>query len=110
MKSCTRLSTSKFVLLGAVALLGAALAWPLLGTAGDKQPTQPTKHKHGGKPAEADKDLSAQVSELQAKIARLEAALKQGHKGTPSGSPNAGGMAGMPMGMMGDKKMSKGMM
>jgi len=38
--------------------------------------------------------LAAQLAELHAKVARLEAALKQAEKGTPSGTTDKGGLAG----------------
>jgi hypothetical protein len=109
MRSITPSAMSRLALLPLLGALVLGLAWPLAGGAQDK-PAGHGKHKHAAKSAEADKDLAAQVRDLQAKIAKLEAALQQGHKGTPSGTPAAGGMAGMPMGMMGDKKMDKGMM
>lgn len=91
-----------------VALL-TALVWPSLkGTAQDGTPAA-AQHKHESNSPEAHKDLAAQVRELHAKVAKLEAALKQGHQGTPSAKPGMGGMAGMPMGMMGGMQ-GKGMM
>lgn len=101
-------SASRLAVLGVVVVFGGVLAWPLYGAAQDKHPPD-AKHQHPA-PKAPDKDLAAQVRELQAKIAKLEAALQQGHKGTPLATPDTGGMAGMPMGMMGDKKMGKGMM
>ncbi len=91
-----------------VALL-TALVWPSLkGTAQDGTPAA-AQHKHESNSPEAHKDLAAQVRELHAKVAKLEAALKQGHQGTPSAKPGMGGKAGMPMGMMGGMQ-GKGMM
>jgi hypothetical protein len=98
--------------LALVALLGALVlgfAWPLGGTAQDK-PADPGKQQHADKSADADKSLSAQVQELQAKIAKVEAALQQGQQGTPSAKPGAGVMTGMPTGMMGSQKIGQGMM
>lgn len=92
----------RLALLKAVTLLGGLVAWPLLGTAQDKQPD---KHKHTDNAVAPDK-LADQIRDLQAKVAKLEAALKQKHQG----SSDTGGMAGTPMGTMGDKKMGKGMM
>jgi len=100
MKSNAFSSVSCPVPLLIVGTLGLALTWPLAGAAQNQRP-DPTQHQHPGKSADASKDLAAQVRALQAKIARLEAALNQGHKGTSAGMPDAGGMAGMPMGMMG---------
>jgi hypothetical protein len=108
MKSPTPTTVFRLALLPLLGALVIGLAWPLGGVAQDKTP-DPAKHKHTDKSADADKDLAAQVRDLQAKIAKLEAALKQGHKGTASGTPDAGGMGGMPMGMMGSKKMGQGM-
>jgi TolA-binding protein len=79
---------------------------PAGGAAQDKA-LDPSKHKHADKSADADKDLAAQVRDLQTKIARLEAALKQGEQGAPSASTDAGGTA---TGMTNGKKMGKGMM
>lgn len=42
----------------------------------------------------AKRDLVEQIRKLQDRVADLEAALKQDHKGTPSGSPDEGGLAG----------------
>lgn len=109
MKHLTPQNMSRVALLLLVGGLVAVFAWPLNGAAQDKAP-DPAKHNHPAQPADADKDLAAQVRELQDKIAKLEAALKQGHKGAPSGTLDTGGMGKMPMGMMGDKKMGKGMM
>jgi Spy/CpxP family protein refolding chaperone len=98
-------------LLGALVL---GLAWPLAGTAQDRA-AAPDQHKHAGKSADADKDLATQVRELQAQVAKLEAALKQGHQGTAPGSggmsaKGMGGMAGKSVGMMGGQKMGQGAM
>ncbi len=109
MNSITPSTLSRLALLPLLGALALGLAWPLAGAAQDKAP-DPATHKHGAKSADADKGLAGQVRDLQAKIAKLEAALKQGHKGTPSGTPDTGGMGGMSMGMKGDKKMGKGMM
>src|SRR5262249_30055624 len=73
------------------------LAWPPLGSTQDKQSAQPDKHKQPDKAAVPD-NLAEQIRDLQAKVANLEAALKQKHQGTP----DAGGMGG--------QKMGKGMM
>ncbi len=109
MKTLTPSTVSRLALTLLVGSLVLGLAWPLAGLAQDKA-SDPGAHKHAGKSAEANKDLAAQVRELQAKIGKLEAALKRGHQGTPSGTPAAGGMTGMPMGMPGDKKNGMGMM
>jgi hypothetical protein len=88
----------------ALGLLGGALALglarPLAGTAQDKA-ADPAKHKHGDA-ATTDKSLADQLRELQAKVAKLEAALKQGHQGTPAGT------GGMGRGMMGGGMMGMG--
>lgn len=94
MQNFQRLAAFRATLLLVMGAFVLSLAWPLAGVAQDKS---------------SDKDLAAQVRELQTKVTKLEAALKQGHKGTPSasGTPDTGGMAGMPgmhgkgMGMMG---------
>jgi hypothetical protein len=78
-----------------VAVLGLGLAWAVPGNAQDKPP-EPPKHQHGGQ-KDQGKDLTDQIHDLQAQVAKLEAALKQGHQGTPTGTA---GMA---------SKMGKGM-
>jgi hypothetical protein len=103
MKSIAVSTTPRLALALLVGALVIGLGWPLAGVAQDK-PADTGEHKHADKSADADKDLAAQVRGLQAKIAKLEAALKQGHKGTPFATPDSGGMAGMPMGMMSQKK------
>ena len=77
-------------LLGALAI---GLAWPL-DSAGQNLEPAAAQHKRPEDAASTDKDLAAQLHDLQAKLAKLEAVLKQGHKGTPSGSPDKGGLAG----------------
>jgi hypothetical protein len=109
MRSITPSAMSRLALLPLLAALALGLAWPLAGAAQDNA-ADSGKHRHGATSADADKDLATQVRALQAKIAKLEAALKQGHQGAPSAAPGPGGMAGMSMGMPGGKKMGKGMM
>jgi hypothetical protein len=109
MKDLTSLTAARLALLPLLGALVIGFGWPLGGAAQDKTP-DPGQHKHTGKSADADKDMAAQLRDLQAKIAKLEAALRQGHKGTLSGTTDTGGMSGMPMGMMGDKKNGMGMM
>jgi hypothetical protein len=109
MKNFKSLTATRLALLPLLGALVVGLAWPLGGAAQDKTP-DPATHKHAGKPADTDKDLAAQVRDLQAKIAKLEAALQQSHKGTSSGTADKSGMAGMPMGTMGGQKMGQGMM
>jgi hypothetical protein len=98
------LTASRLALLLVGGVLALGLAWPRAGTAQDK-PADPARHKHGDAAA-ADKGLADQVRELQAKITKLEAALKQTHPGTPPGPAGMGGKGGM-MGMGG---MGGGMM
>jgi hypothetical protein len=98
MKNVTPSTVSRLALLPLLGALALGLAWPLAVAAQDKA-SDPATHKHGAKSADADKDLAAQVRDLQAKIAKLEAALKQGHKGTPSGTTDTSGMGGKKMGM-----------
>jgi Spy/CpxP family protein refolding chaperone len=94
---------------GALAALAFTAGWLILSAAQNSSPDL-RKHQHGAKTPDADKDLGAQLRDLQAKVAKLEAALKQGYKGTPSTTAATGGMGGMPMGMMGGKKTGMGMM
>src|SRR5262249_10366255 len=91
---CKQPAGPRLALLAAVALLGGLLAWPSLGTTQDKQAAQPDKHKQTDKAAAPD-NLAEQIRELQAKVAKLESALKQKHQGTP----DTGGMGGQKMGM-----------
>jgi hypothetical protein len=100
---------SCLALLAVIGVLAIGLAWPVVGLGQDKTPDT-SAHKHADKPADVGKDLAGQVRDLQDKIAKLEAALQQGHKGTPSGTPAPGGMGRMPMGMMGGQKDGMGMM
>lgn len=83
-------------LLAAILLLGGLLAWPISRAAQSKDPP-------AGHPDPADKDLAGQLRDLRAKVARLEAALKQQGPGKPAGmSGMGGGMAGTGhMGMTG---------
>lgn len=92
MNNFSHSAAARLALLLFAAALGAGLAWPGVGQAQDKA-AGPAKHAHADKAAAADKDLAAQVRDLQAKVARLEAALKKGHTGTAAAG---GGMAGMP--------------
>jgi ferredoxin-NADP reductase len=84
----------RLAFLAAVALLGGLLAWPPLGTTQDKRSAQPDKHKQPEKAAAPD-NLAEQIRDLQAKVAKLESALKQKHQGTPGTK----GMGGQKMGM-----------
>ena len=81
------------------AVLGFLIAWPVFATGQDKKdpPADPAA-KHAvpaDKTGDANKELADQIRQLNAKVARLEAALKQDPKATPSGVPDKGGMAGM---------------
>lgn len=97
------------VALGA-ALLGFLVAWPVFASGQDKK--DPVPHAAAGQPADANKDLAEQIKLLNAKVARLEAAVAKT-------APPAAGMPGMgasgkkpAMGMMDDmmggKKMGGG--
>lgn len=95
------------------AVLGFLVAWPVFATGQDKKDAQPDpKHVHpADKPADPNKDLVEQIKLLNAKVARLEAAVA---KIAPPGAGMSGmsGMSGMPsmgmdgmmMGNMGSKK------
>jgi ferredoxin-NADP reductase len=78
----------------AVALLGGLFAWSPLGTTQDKQSVQPDIHTQTDKAAAPD-NLAEQIRDLQAKVAKLEAALKQ----KQSATPGTGEMGGQKMGM-----------
>jgi Spy/CpxP family protein refolding chaperone len=109
MKTIQSLTTSRLGLFLVVGILAVGLARPPTGVAQDKAPDH-SKHKHADRAADAEKDLAAQLSALQAKVAKLEVALKRGHQDTPPGAAVNGGMAGMPMGKMGGMKARPGMM
>ena len=79
------------------AVLALLLAWPFVGNAQDKsgKAKDPDPHAlHKDKQPLGDQTLASQIAELQAKVVRLEAALKQDNKNTPSGTPDKGGLAG----------------
>lgn len=81
---------------GAVLALG--FIWPLMGAAQDKpdgEAKDPDIHaQRQDEHPPADQNLASQIAELRAKVAKLEAALKQDDKRTPHGSPDEGGLAG----------------
>jgi hypothetical protein len=105
-------------LLASLVVSGALLVWAFPVTAQDKQPPDHAKHQHADKAPDADKTAD-QIRDLQAKVAQLEAALKQGHQAAPTGAAGKGGI-GMSgnirvgvtetAGMMGGQKMGPGMM
>ena len=119
MQKFKTLATSRLVVFLGGAALALVVAWPLMGTAQDKtdSPKDPDPHaQHKDKQAAGDLDLTGQIAELHAKVARLEAALP---KSLPGKTPGMSGMGTKPdegkggmeddkmMGGMGDKK--KGM-
>lgn len=96
-----------------IGTLIASLTWPLAGVAQDKTPDAAT-HKHTNQSADANNDLSAQLQELKAKTATLEAALMKRYPdavrkdATPDKGMGKMGSGGM--GMMGGQGMGMGMM
>jgi Spy/CpxP family protein refolding chaperone len=92
---------SRYVAVGLVsAALGFLVALPVTGTAQDKKDPAPTAPLN--QPADPNKELVEQVKLLQAKVARLEAAVAKI-------APPAGGMGNMPgMGMGGMPGMGMG--
>jgi Spy/CpxP family protein refolding chaperone len=96
MWSLKQLKVSRVAVSATMTLTAFAVAWPLLGLAGDK-PAASAKHQHAAKSKASGKDLAAQIRELRQKVARLEATLKSSHAGKSSGM---GGMPGMGMGMV----------
>jgi Spy/CpxP family protein refolding chaperone len=86
---------------GAVAALALTAGWLILNAAQSSSPNH-GKHQHAAKAADAGKDLAARLQDLQAKVAKLEAALK--HSQT-SIAPHAGAAGDPAMGMGGKKKM-----
>lgn len=105
------------------AVLGFLVAWPVFATGQDKKDAQPDpKHVHpaagpGDKGTDPNKDLVEQIKLLNAKVARLEAAVAKiappsGMAGMSTGSGKSG-MSGMMdmdmmMGGMGGKKKGMG--
>ena len=87
---------SRYVAVGVIsAALGFLVASPVTGTAQDKKDPAPTVPMN--QPADPNKELIEQIKLLNAKVARLEAAVAKI-------APPAGGMGGMPgMGMGGTK-------
>ena len=85
------------------AILGFLVAWPVFASGQDKKDPPPDpKHVHpADKAADPNKDLVEQIRLLNAKVARLEAAVAKI-------APPAGGMGGMP-GMSGGKPGMGGM-
>lgn len=71
-------------------VLAVGLIWPMVGTAQD-----PDSHaQHEDKQPAGDQDLASQIAELHAKVAKLEAVLKQNSNGTPSDTSEQEGEAG----------------
>jgi Spy/CpxP family protein refolding chaperone len=95
MRSFTQQSLSRITLVVAVAVLALGVTWAVPGIAQDKLP-DPPKHKHGGQ-KDQNKDLVDQIHDLQAQVAKLEAALNQGHQGTPTGTTGMGAKMGKGM-------------
>jgi Spy/CpxP family protein refolding chaperone len=91
--------------IAAVGVLSAALgflaAWPVFATGQDKKDPAPDPAAKlappAGGPTETNKELADQIRQLNAKVARLEAALKQDLIATPSGAPAKGGPADQPV-------------
>jgi hypothetical protein len=71
---------SLFLLVG---VLAVSTAWPL-ATQAQNTASDSSAHKHAGLPADADHDLPAQIHELKAKAAALEASLKKRYPGAVS--------------------------
>jgi hypothetical protein len=95
------------------AALGFLVGWPLFASGQDKKDAHVDHSKHIG--AEPSKDVAAQIADLRAKLAQLEATLSKmspgkmpsgGMGGMKSGGP---GMGMMDMDSMGGKKGSAGM-
>ena len=109
--------SSRYAAVGVLsAALGFLVAWPVFATAQDKKDPAPDpaakQAPPAGGPTEANKDLAEQIKQLNAKVARLEAALPKtasaaGGGIAASGAMPAGGMKDDAMGGMGGPK--KGM-
>ena len=102
-------------------MLALGLVWPQMSTAQDEsdEAGDPASHaQHKGKHSSGAPDLARQIAELNAKVAKLEVALKQNSNGTPSDTPEQEGQVDKPdkaegvppgkggkrMGMMDEKK------
>lgn len=96
------------VLILATGTLVVSPSWPLTVAAQDRTP-DPGTHKKAGQPTGADQDLAAQLRELKAKAAVLEAALMKRYPAAGSkdvaGGKGMGAMGSGGMGMMGGKGM-----
>jgi hypothetical protein len=96
----------------ALSLFGAALlvtlCWPLTVAAQDNTP-DPGTHKQVDQQPSGDQNLTAQLGELHAKVARLEAALAKltppaGDPGDSGSTPDGGKSGGQDIGAMGGDK------
>lgn len=105
MKSVTPPILLRLAVLAVMGLFVTGLSWPLSSAAQDKT-SDGTTHKHSGQSTDAGNDLPAQLMELRAKAAALEAALEKRYPGTvrKDATPGKGmgmtGSSGMGMGMM----------
>ena len=121
MQKLKTLSTSRLAAFIGGAVLALGLAWPLIGAAQDKTaaPEKTGKADPAAAPAptpdkpdpHADKDLAAQVAELNDKVAKLMAAVDKTRPGQPAAMPGMPATPGMqPKGMAGKPAMQgKGM-
>ncbi len=102
MKSIHVASSSRTAVLLLAGMFAFILSGPMTSAAQDKSADTPA-HKHADKTADADKSLADQLRELQAKVAKLEAALHQSHQGASvaGGMSGMAGMGGKSQGMMG---------
>ncbi|MFV1966594.1 MAG: Spy/CpxP family protein refolding chaperone [Pirellulaceae bacterium] len=92
---------TRHAVISLASVLGLALAMPVSALAQD-EPADDGQHsrQQAGQSSPAGQSLVDQIRDLQAKVARLEAALKQKHQAKTS---DASGGMGMKGGMMGGK-------
>ena len=96
MQKFKTLATTRLAVFIAGAVLALLVTLPFVGSAKDKtdKVKDPDSHaQHKDKQTSGDQNLADQITELHAKVAKMEAILKQGETGTPSATPDKGGLA-----------------
>ena len=95
MQKFKTLARTRLAVFIAGAVLALLVTLPFVGSAKDKSDKlkDPDSHaQHKDKQTSGDQNLADQITELHAKVAKMEAILKQGETGTPSGTPDKGGL------------------
>ena len=93
----TLLTSRQYGIIG-VTVLAVGVAWPLVGAAQDKsdKAQDPAAHsQHKDKQPAGRQSLSSQLSELEDKVARLEATLVNKSNGMPSDMPKQSDQVGV---------------